>query len=504
MKPSMQLGIGQKLQLTPQLRYAMQLLQMSNLELCTRIEAELETNPLLEELDDLETDTDIDNPPEEMPDSALTDDDPDSDTEGVDWDEEIDAAIDIDETMSTFDEDDAQISETDWNRLEDYTSLSDLRKDTDGIDLFENQAAAESLKDHLISQLNLMSWPDTDIAIGEAIIDSLDSDGFFLQDMSELGETLHGLGIHVEESHIEYVLRNLQSFDPDGVCARSLQECLLLQLQQKGRTTDLLEWATEIVEEHFELLCIGDSSGIANRMSIPISIVEESVGLIQTLNPRPAADFVSVDHQYIEPDIEVTHTSQGWYVELVDSTLPQLKVNDEYVSALKASRDKNSQRYLRDKMLNAKLLIDAVHYRNATLLKTAKCIVERQRSFFEEGPSGMQPLVLADIAAMVGVHESTISRVVRNKHLSCPKGVFALRYFFTSKLNTSTGGEISGVAIRALLKDLIDAENPKSPLSDSKITTILRERNIDIARRTVAKYREALAIPSSTERRKAS
>ena len=501
----MQLSIGQKLQLTPQIRHAMRLLQLSNLELVAQIEAELESNPLLEETDDEDLGIDIDNPPTDRDIENVSGDDTDADPlEFSDPADSFENELDLTDIVSNFDTEESQFSEKNWNDLEDYNSISAVREDNQDLNYLENQAITESLTDHLISQLNLMNWSDLELLTATAIIDELNSDGLLRTELVDIQEIVSDMGFLVEVAQIEAVLRKVQEFDPDGVGARDLQECLLIQLSELDQSTDMRELAISIVSDHFDQLTENDLNGIAQNRSIAACLVDDAVALIRTLNPRPGAQFDRVAILYVEPDIEVTQTSSGWYVELVDSMLPKIRLNEGYVEALQRNGDRTDQTYLRENMARAKLLIDSIHYRNSTLLKTARSIVEHQYRFFEEGAEGMQPLVLSEIAALVGVHESTISRVVRSKYMKSPKGFFALKYFFSSKVNTSTGGEVSSVAIRAILKNLIDRENPKSPLSDSKITRMLHEQNIEIARRTVAKYRESMEIPASTERRKAS
>ncbi len=287
-----------------------------------------------------------------------------------------------------------------------------------------------------------------------------------------------------------------------GVGARDLRECLLLQIRQLPDDTPMLEQATRVIRDHLELLGNRDFSQLMRRSKLKEDQLRDAISLIQTLNPRPGSEIASGEAEYVIPDVIVRRDSHRWIVELNQDAVPKVRVNGHYASMVRRADSSEDNTYLRNNLQEARWFIKSLQSRNETLMKVATQIVEHQRGFLEHGEEAMKPLVLHDIAEAVGMHESTISRVTTQKYMHTPRGIFELKYFFSSHVGTSEGGEFSSTAIRALIKKLVAAENPKKPLSDSKIAGLLEEQGIEVARRTIAKYRESLNIAPSSERKR--
>tara|TARA_R110002096_G_scaffold76841_8_gene181360 strand:- start:2039 stop:2971 length:933 start_codon:yes stop_codon:yes gene_type:complete len=308
--------------------------------------------------------------------------------------------------------------------------------------------------------------------------------------------------MEVEMDEIEMVLHRIQQFEPVGIGARDLRECLLLQIRQLPADTPLLEQATRVVRDHLELLGSRDFSQLMRRSKLKEDQLRDAIALIQTLNPRPGGEIASGEPEYVIPDVIVRKDNNRWLVELNQESVPKVRVNGQYASMVRRADSSDDNTYLRNNLQEARWFIKSLQSRNETLMKVATQIVEHQRGFLEQGEEAMKPLVLHDIAEAVGMHESTISRVTTQKFMHTPRGIFELKYFFSSHVGTSEGGEFSSTAIRALIKKLVAAENPKKPLSDSKIAGLLEEQGIEVARRTIAKYRESLNIAPSSERKR--
>jgi RNA polymerase sigma-54 factor len=362
-------------------------------------------------------------------------------------------------------------------------------------------SAPESLKAHLAWQLQLTALSDKDLAIGEALIDAVDDDGFLAAPLQEIHEGLPA-ELDAELDEVEAVLHVIQNFDPPGIAARNLRESLLIQLRQRDAATPYLAEARQLVADHFDLLANRDFAQLKRRMKLEEGPLAHIVKLIQSLNPRPGGQISAVKPQYIVPDVIVTKVRGKWRVELNPDAAPRLRINAEYANLIKRVNNSSDSTYMKNHLQEARWFIKSLLSRNETLLKVASTIVERQREFLEHGEVAMRALVLHDIAEAVDMHESTISRVTTRKYMHTPRGIFELKYFFSSHVSTASGGECSSTAIRALIKKLVAEENPSKPLSDSKIAEILEEQGINVARRTVAKYREALAIPPSNERKR--
>ncbi|MEP1594518.1 MAG: RNA polymerase factor sigma-54, partial [Halieaceae bacterium] len=308
--------------------------------------------------------------------------------------------------------------------------------------------------------------------------------------------------LEIELDEVVAVLHRLQRFEPTGVCSRDLRECLLIQLQQLPADTPWLEQARILVNRHISQLGSGDYAQILRRTRLKEEELKEVLALVQTLDPYPGESIGEDSTEYIVPDVFVSKRNGRWVVELNPDIAPRLRINDEYAGLIKRADTSSDNTFLRDNLQEARWFLKSLHSRNETLMKVASKIVERQRNFLEYGEEAMKPLVLHDIAEEVEMHESTISRVTTRKYMHTPRGIFELKYFFSSHVATTSGGECSSTAIRALIRKLVTAENPRKPLSDNKITQLLEEQGIQVARRTVAKYRDTLFIPPSNERKR--
>jgi len=503
MKQSLQLKLGQQLTMTPQLQQAIRLLQLSTMDLQQEIQQALDNNPLLEVSDDDAFEPGIDPSNEfggvtgEIREQSLAD----LPEQGMDWSgQELDGAVNMADGGIHMPEElpvDVQ-----WDDLLPSASAPNPQGD----DNFETDFGSRSpnnlsLREQLIWQLGLTRLSDTDRLIALAIIDNTDANGRLLASLEELHESL-AKDLDIDLDEVVAVLHRLQQFEPAGVCARDLQECLQIQLDQLPGSTPWLEQAKIIVSRHLNQLASSDYSQILRRTRLKEHELKEVLALIQTLDPNPGQTAVPEEIEYIVPDVFVSKKNGRWLVELNPDIAPRLRINSNYASLIKRADNSTDNTYLRDNLQEARWFLKSLQSRNETLMKVASRIVEHQRNFLEYGPEAMKPLVLHDIAEAVEMHESTISRATTNKYMHTPRGIFELKYFFSSHVATSTGGECSSTAIRALIKKLVAAENPKRPLSDNKIAQLLKEQGIEVARRTIAKYRDTLYIPPSNERKR--
>lgn len=488
--------LGQQLKMTPQLQQAIRLLQLSSMELSQEIQMALDSNPMLETEDDYQQDES---------DTDIADSDYDTPVEDVtepinDFAEDTEA-----EVSEQFQEPltEAMPSDTSWD---DIYPQSGASGSGDGdFDPNANNSAAEGLADHLMWQLNLTPMAPSDQAIASIIIDSIDDNGMLVASIEEICESLADPNLSTEEQvtaeDVESVLQKIQQFDPVGVGARDVRECLLLQLAQLDAATPWLEQAKDLVANYLDLLGQKDFTTLVRQTHLPESDLSQVVALIRTLQPRPGAAISEAQSDFVLPDVVVRKHSGLWQVELNPATLPKVRVNSVYAGWVNKATESADREFMRNNLQEARWFLKSLQTRHDTLLKVATQIVEVQQDFFEHGPEAMKPLILADIAQQVDLHESTISRVTNRKYLVSPRGLFELKYFFSSHVGTQSGGEVSSTAIRALIQKLTADENPRKPLSDNKIATLLKEQNINVARRTVAKYRESLSIPPSNERK---
>ncbi len=494
MKASLVLKMGQHLTMTPQLQQAIRLLQMSTLDLQEEIQEALDSNPMLERQEEGESDDGETSLNDEG--SDFTTNTPQTSTQETtnsaenladanEWNEQIPSELEID---------------TSWEDIY-QTSASNLPStDSDDWDFTSTTSVSIDLQAHLLWQLNLAKMSDDDRMIATVIIDSIGEDGYLQDSLEELLDAFDPMQ-HIEMDEIEMVLKRVQQFEPTGVAARDLSECLLLQLHNLASNTPWLSEAKKLCTEYLVLLGSRDYNQLMRRMRIKEDALKEIVQLIQTLNPRPGSVIESKESEYIVPDVIVRKANNRWIVELNPDIAPRLTVNSHYASFIKRADNSADNTFLRTQLQEARWFIKSLQSRNETLMKVATNILDYQRGFFDYGPEAMKPLVLAEIAEAVGMHESTISRVTTQKYMHTPRGIFELKYFFSSHVSTTQGGECSSTAIRAIIEKLVAAENPKKPLSDSKIAGLLEEQGIQVARRTIAKYRESLGIASSTDRK---
>lgn len=474
MKQGLQLRLSQQLAMTPQLQQAIRLLQLSTLELQQELQQALESNPLLEQID---THEEID--------TRETQDSETLDTADALEQKEMPEELPLDASWDTI-----------------YTAGTPSGTSGDYIDdempVYQGETT-QTLQDYLMWQVELTPFSDTDRAIATSIVDAVDDTGYLTVPLEDILESMGDEEIDIDE--VEAVLKRIQRFDPVGVAAKDLRDCLLIQLSQFDKTTPWLEEARLIISDHLDLLANHDFRTLMRVTRLKEDVLKEAVNLIQSLDPRPGQSILTGEPEYVIPDVLVRKHNGHWTVELNSDSIPRLQINQHYASMCNNARNDGDSQFIRSNLQDAKWLIKSLESRNDTLLRVSRCIVEQQQAFFEQGEEYMKPMVLADIAQAVEMHESTISRVTTQKYLHSPRGIFELKYFFSSHVNTEGGGEASSTAIRALVKKLIAAENPAKPLSDSKLTSLLSEQGIMVARRTVAKYRESLSIPPSNQRK---
>lgn len=496
MKQSMQLRLGQSLTMTPQLQQAIRLLQLSTVELNMEVQQALESNMMLEAVDEEEDSADL---AEQGPSTELAMRvEPVEGTAGASDIENGEAEGTIGDGIP------AELPvDSAWDDIYDTPASYSSSGDVDGAD-FENQrGAGETLQDYLLWQVNLSPISETDRAIALAIIDALNSDGGLTSSLEDIHLALgcDGSDVAVDMDEIEAVLHRVQSLDPPGVGARDLGECLTLQMAQLEPATPWLEQARRLVSNHLDLLAAHDFVQLTRRMNLAKEELQQVIALIQAMNPRPGARFQDARVEYVVPDVYVRKRKGVWQVELNADVIPHLRVNSYYAGMVRRADNSPDNASLKAHLQEARWFIKSLRSRSETLLRVATAIVERQRSFLEHGEEAMKPLVLHDIAEALELHESTISRVTTRKYMHTPRGVYELKYFFSSHLSTTFGGECSSTAIRAVIRKMIAAENPLKPLSDSKIAAVLSDQGVKVARRTVAKYREAMTIPPSSERK---
>lgn len=481
MKPSLQLRVSQSLTMTPQLQQAIRLLQLSSMELQTEIQDALESNMMLEVAED-----ESDNNTQES-----------GSNEKTEIKQEADGGISAD----TIPEDLPVDSE--WDDIYDSSINYNRKSDVGDFNNFENQNSQEkTLRDHLLWQLNLTPTTDVDKAIAISIIDALDDDGYLSCTSEDLLQSLGDDDSDVGLEEVEATIRLVQAMEPTGVGARDLRECLLLQLAQLPKDTPWIKEARDLVDRHLDALGSRDFNQLIRRMKLDRTELQKVIELIQSLNPRPGNEIQEAKTEYVIPDVYVKKKNGVWKVELNNEATPQLRINASYANMIRRADNSNDNNSLKTHLQEARWFIKSLQSRSETLLRVATAIVERQRAFLDYGEEAMKPLVLHDIAETLEMHESTISRVTTRKYMHTPRGIFELKYFFSSHVSTNYGGACSSTAIRALIKKLVAAETPDKPLSDSKIAAILGEQGINVARRTVAKYREAMSIPPSNERKR--
>lgn len=457
MKPSLQLNIGQSLTLTPQLQQAIRMLQLSTIDLQQEIQQAVEGNPMLEAT-----------PREEK----------------------------VPETKTTSEE----YPDFQWSQLYNTSNKSSNFNDSEFN--FENQTTTtKNLRDHLLWQLELTPVSEIDHNIAMTIIDAINDDGFLTQTIEELYNSLKNPNYALDLDEVEMVRHRILRFDPVGCGAVNLAETLLIQLEQLPKGHPDTELAKRLLQNDLTLLAQHNYKLLMKNYHVDDLTLDRALQIIQRLNPKPGSIIEQNNTEYIIPDLIVKKKSEGWVVSLNQACLPRLSINKFYSSMIQRANNSTDNQFLKNNLQEARWFLKSIQSRQETLLKVGRCIVDYQAEFFEFGDEAMKPLILNDVAQALDMHESTISRVTTQKFIHTPRGVFELKYFFSSHVGTDKGGECSSTAIRALIKKLIAAENRKKPLSDNKIALLIGEQGIQIARRTVAKYREALGILSSSERK---
>lgn len=478
------LKLSQQLVMTPQLQQAIKLLQLSRLELTDLISQEMQENPLLEEVTS-----------DELPEDASV---PESEPVEMTDREEIKA---VERTEEITGEGDGK-EDFDWNSyLEDYgpTGVRYDRKDDDDTPSWDNMLMVKpSLTDHLMWQLKLSRITDEEMKVGEQIIGNLDSNGYLVASLQEIAQQ-GGF----EEKFVEGVLKKIQEFDPPGIAARDIKECLLIQARVLGVLSPVVE---SIINEHLKDLEIKNYANISRKLKIPMSEVLQAVCIISSMDPKPGRLYTEERVDTITPDVYVFKSGDEYKIVLNDDGLPKLRISNFYKEIMGGSNTypdaESSRKYIRERMQSATWLIKSIQQRQRTIYKVTESILKLQREFFDYGINYLKPLVLRDIAEDVEMHESTISRVVTNKYMHTPRGIFELKYFFSSRIQKTSGDAVASKSVKEEIKKLVSAEDPKKPYSDSDIVDLLKKSGISIARRTVAKYREMMGVLPSSKRKK--
>lgn len=471
MKPGLQVQIQQQLTLTPQLQQAIRLLQLSNLELGTELRQLADANPMLM-LD------------------GLDEEDPGIGEEAENAQTDTAAEVDVDDVEPDY-------SDRADTPLEFDASFSRAVGNAP-IDGTDESAAAETLREHLLWQVNLDATSTAEQALFIALIDAIDDDGYLREDNTDIAATLAPEFV-VGDADIDGVRQRLLHFDPVGIGSRDLRECLSVQLALMPADCAGLELAKSVVDTELDLLARGDSDRLCRRLHVSAEEMQQACTLIRNLEPRPGSSFDSTPIEYVTPDAYAHKINGRWQVTLSPDCRPRLEINQHYCGLMAEVRGDDAS-YLRGQLQEARWLLKSLESRADTILKVATAIVRAQSAFLDYGPEAMRPLVLREVAEQVEMHESTISRVTTRKYLHTPRGIFEFKHFFSSGVGTEDGGSASATAIQAMIRKLIDAENRRKPLSDQALTGALKQRGIQVARRTVAKYRELLRIPSSSDR----
>ncbi|SJM89180.1 RNA polymerase factor sigma-54 [Crenothrix polyspora] len=479
MKQSIQIRLSQQLTMTPQLQQAIKLLQMSTLDLQQEIQQALDSNMMLE-IDDDDNTFQLG-----MGDALKTD--------------SIDTVLSDDNLQISMPDElpiDSSWEDTYEQTFEGGTHTAELTE-------FESQRSqAATLQEHLLWQLELTRFSESDHAIAMAIIDSINEDGYLMASTEDICQGLQSQMDDLELDEVNAVLHRIQQFDPTGVAAVNLSDCLRLQLLQLPDTTAYKTEALLVVSKYLNLLASHDQVKLMHVTQLGERQLNLVVALIRTLDPKPGAKIQESDSEYVIPDVYVTKHSGVWQVSLNPEIAPKLRINPFYSTLIKRADSGKDNTSMKDHLQEARWFIKSLHSRNDTLLRVARSIVSKQEAFLENGSIAMKPMILKAIAEELSLHESTISRVTTQKFMHTPNGIVEFKYFFSSHVSTEEGGECSSTAIRAFIKELVSSENPIKPLSDSKMSDLLKDRGINVARRTIAKYREAMFIAPSNERKR--
>jgi RNA polymerase sigma-54 factor len=482
MKASLQLRIGQQLTMTPQLQQAIRLLQLPTVELQAQVLEALETNVMLESDEDFEATWALDAMPGEAREPAA-EGEGEADAGGDSAREDAEPVVEIGDDWA---EPSAAESEAPWSGSGDG-------------ELELPDESGRTLRDHLLWQLELAHLPPGSLAVARAIVDAINDDGYLTETLELIAEAASA-DAPVDAAAVERVLAIVQQLDPAGVGARSVAECIELQLAQLDPATPGLAAARTLAHRHLELMAGRELAALQREMRVSGEELDVALALVRSCHPRPGAAFQALRTEYVVPDVYARRTPQGWVVELNPSALPRIRVNESYAGMITRAPD---HAVLRTQLQEARWLLRSLEIRNETMLKVARTIVERQQAFLDRGEESMQPMILKDVAEAVGMHESTISRVTTGKYLHTPRGVFEFRFFFSSQVAGDDGAGVSSTAIRAKIRKLIAQEAPGKPLSDQQLVEMLAADGVQVARRTVAKYRESLGIAPSSARRQA-
>lgn len=480
MKQSLQLRMGQQLSMTPQLQQAIKLLQLSTLDLQQEIQQALESNMMLEVIEDEA--------------SSLNEQ---KTVENV-----VDRSDQIGSEGSQTDIPDELPTDTSWDDVFESAQLNSSAPLGDTPDFEVQRSKSLSLQDHLLWQMEMTPFTERDRAMVTAIIDSVDSNGYLSSTVGDIYQGLQEQLDDLDKDELYAVLHRVQRFDPPGVAAEDLRDCLRLQLLQLPEETPFRVEALELVERFLDLLAAQERAKLMKRLLVSEHKLNNIIALIRSLDPVPGRAIEEADSEYVVPDLFVSKVNGEWRVELNPDIAPKLRVNPFYSSMIKRADNSKDNVSMKEHLQEARWFIKSLHSRNDTLLRVGRSIISRQTEFLEHGAIAMKPMVLRDIAEELELHESTISRVTTQKYMHLPNGVIEFKYFFSSHVSTAEGGECSATAIRAFIKELVSSENPAKPLSDSKIADVLKEKGINVARRTIAKYREAISIPSSSQRKR--
>ncbi|HHJ39245.1 MAG: RNA polymerase factor sigma-54 [Methylothermaceae bacteria B42] len=472
MKQSLQLRLGQQLTMTPQLQQAIRLLQLSSIELKQEIQEVLESNIMLEVAEDNATAEVKTTPSEDQSVTANSTEIPEELPVDANWDDVYDNV---------------------------YTTLGPADSDSE---YAQQNAKPESLHEHLQQQLELTRFSDRDRTIASAIIDAINDEGYLSIPLTELSDDLKSQLEDLELDEVEAVLHQVQNFDPPGIAAQNLGECLAIQLRQLPPETPWRREAFLLVTDHLKALGEQNITVMKKALHVNDAELEQIISLIRSLNPYPGSEFSANETEYVIPDVFVFKKNGKWEVSLNPEIAPKLRINPFYSNMIKRADTSDDNQSMKNHLQEARWFLRSLQSRTDTLLRVAHCIVERQQEFLEHGEIAMKPMVLRDVAETLNIHESTVSRVTNKKYMHTPNGIYEFKYFFSSHVSTQSGGECSATAIKAFIKELVDHENPAKPLSDLKISKLLQEKGINVARRTVAKYREAQGIPSSSQRKR--
>ena len=473
MKPTLQLGMRQQLIMTPRLQQALKLLQVPTLELQQILKQEIMQNPLLEEVDEIMDSEDL--AKEDSPEETANEEAPDpAEEDPIDW----------------------------ADYLQDGIDRPYIPQQEEAAEFLEKVPVTRtSLAESLLEQLHFLNLPADDLKLAEFLVGSLDDRGYLATPLEEVCEATGA-----ELTRCEAVLRVIQALEPVGVGARDLRECLLIQLDARG-DRDVLPW--RIIHDHFDHLVNRRFPEIARQLKVPVEDVQMAADAIATLNPKPGLQVSNEDPKYVVPDLLVERVDDQYVVQLNDRHLPRLRISSAYEGVLKDKKksecngsELETREYIQSKLNSARWLIQTIEQRRRTMIKVMNCIIREQREFFEKGIAFLRPLTLQQVARQIDMHESTVSRVCNGKYVQSPRGVFELKFFFSSGLETEDGEDVSARTAKDIIRTLIDEEDKKEPLSDQRIAEILHERGLRIARRTVAKYREQLSILPARFRRR--